>query len=202
MSFQYWSAVKLLLCCKVLNTGHKHYCQLLGRMHNYYHNSNLQLSERAAKLCLGFMNTLFSTIIVQSVIDMSIIDVNSSYNQIAVVMGNVILIPVCSAHVVKIMTWKSKFIYSNYKVSRTDTVPCPCGRRTVPHGYHYENEIEVKSWLGILESLRISIFDFEPWSFLILKSYSIFERPRIFSFYLIVLLFWYVGLFNVFFITL
>lgn len=73
-------------------------------MHNYYHDSNLQLSERAAKLCLGFMNTLFSTIIVQSVIDMSIIDVNSSYNQIAVVMGNVILIPVCSAHVVKIMT--------------------------------------------------------------------------------------------------
>lgn len=151
---------------------------------------------------LGIHEHFLLYIILQSVIDMSIIDVNSSLDQIAVVMGNVILIPICSAHVVKLMTWKSVFICSNYKVSKPDIFPYPWGRRTVPHGYHYKNEIEVKSWLGILESLRISIFDFEPWSSLIPKRYSIFERPKIFSFYLIVLLFWYVGLFNVFFITL
>lgn len=144
------------------------------------------------------MNTLFSTIIVHSVIDMSIIDVNSSFDQIAVVMGNVILIHICSAHLVKLMTWKSAFIYSNYKVSRTHIFPYPWRRRTVPHGYHYENDIEVKTCLGILESLRISIFDFKPQPSLILKSYSMLERPRIFSFYLIVLLFWQVGLFNIF----
>lgn len=50
------------------------------------------------------MSTLFSTITVQSVIDMSIIVVNSSLDRIAIVMRNVILIPVCSAHVVKLMT--------------------------------------------------------------------------------------------------
>lgn len=148
------------------------------------------------------MNTLFSTIIIQSVIDMSIIDVNSSFDQAAVVTRNVILNPVCSAHVVKLMTWKSAFIYSNYKVSRTDIFPYSWERRIVPHGYHYENEIEIKSWIRILESLRISIFDFEPQSSLILKSYSMFEKPSIFSFYLVVLLFWYVGLFSVIFITL
>lgn len=148
------------------------------------------------------MNTLFSAITVQSVTDMSIIDVTSSFDQIVVVVGNVILISICSAHVVKLMTWKSAFIYSNYKVSRIGIFPYLWVRRTVPHGYHYEKKIEVKTWLRILESLRISIFDFKPWSSLILKSYSMLERPEIFSSYLIVLLFWYVGLFTVFFITL
>lgn len=71
------------------------------------------------------MNTLFSTIIVQSVIDMSIIVVNSFFNRIAVVMRTVILIPICSAHVVKLMTRKSAFMYSNYKVSTTDIFPYP-----------------------------------------------------------------------------
>lgn len=50
------------------------------------------------------MNTLFSTVMVQSVIDMSVIYVNSSFDRIAVVMRNAILIPICSAHVVKLMT--------------------------------------------------------------------------------------------------
>lgn len=49
------------------------------------------------------MSTLFSTIMVQSVIDMNIIDVNSSLDRIAVVMRNVVLMPLCSAHVVKRM---------------------------------------------------------------------------------------------------
>lgn len=120
------------------------------------------------------MNTLFSTIMVQSVIDMSIIDVNSSFDWIVAAMRNDILIPLCSAHVVKLMTWKSAFMYSNYKVSTADIFPYPWGRRIVPHGYHYENEIELKSWIWILESLGISVFDFEPWSSLILKNYSMF----------------------------
>lgn len=50
------------------------------------------------------MSTLFSTIIVQGVIDMSIIDVNSSFDQTAVGMRRIILISICSAHVVKLMT--------------------------------------------------------------------------------------------------
>lgn len=61
------------------------------------------LSKTAAKLSSGFMSTLFSTIMVQSVIDMNIIDVNSSLDRIAVVMRNVVLMPLCSAHVVKLM---------------------------------------------------------------------------------------------------
>lgn len=50
------------------------------------------------------MSTLFSTIMVQSVTDMNLIDVNSSLDRIAVVMRNVVLILMCSAHVVKLMT--------------------------------------------------------------------------------------------------
>lgn len=93
------------------------------------------------------MKTLFSAIIVQSVIDMSIIDVNSSFDRIAVVMRNDILIPIYSANVLKLMTWKSTFKDSNYKVSTKDIFPYPWGRRTVAHGYHHENEIELISWI-------------------------------------------------------
>lgn len=113
------------------------------------------------------MSTLFSTIMVQSVIDMNLTDVNSSLDRIAVVMRNVVLIPVCSAHVVKLMTWMFAFIYCNYK--SVQQIFFLTHEREEQYGYHYENETELKSWIWILESLGISVFDFETWTSLILK---------------------------------
>lgn len=102
--FHLFSVLKKLTCHNALTIGHECNCQLMGRMSHYQRNCDLHLSKTAAKLSSGFMSTLFSTIMVQSVIDMNLIDVNSSLDRIAVVMRNVVLILVCSAHVVKLMT--------------------------------------------------------------------------------------------------